>query len=1098
MASLVIALAMVLPAGAIPALSVHPADPPRAEAPSEVAVGPGTFPIEPAGARSTGVPPNGAPVGPSAAPRPSPASATDTIDLIANTVLAGSPAVRYANDLDGIAFDPTADTVFVAGSESGSIMGLGLRSGASQTIAAPLTSTDSGPNEAPGAMAYDSVDHQLFVADPGLNQVEVYNVSTSNGSATFSTNVTLAGGADPQQVLVIDSPDYIFVAEKGANAVAAIAGNTDTLVAQISVYSGPMSLAYDSTDDLVYVAGVLGATVSTFTPNPPGFPSGGAPIPVPADPSYVAWDPLVDQVWVASPGDLTAIDGATEAVLTSYPLPTGSRPGGLAWDPTAESFVADNVPAGNITLYTVDGNVLTAIDSGGTPGPLVVNQTSGDIAAVDTTGNELLEISGVNDTLTSRVSTGVSPGPFSYDPVSGRLDIPDTTSDRILEVSTTETAPGDHPVVRYLPVPGHPVAATFDSSAGLVVVALSNGEVVGLNVTTGAVVASSTPTGASALTDVLYADGQVFLSGSPSSVWSLNPVTLATEGTVNLPTGSTPRSMTFDPSLLKLYVTLGANEEVGEIDATNDQFLGSFLAPTDPEGIVYDPSNGYLFIAEGTENSVDVVSAATTESINNVAVGDFPTYLEYVAATQTVYVASTRSSEVSVLSAVNLGVSANILVGDYPDGLAYVNATGELYVADGPDSALSLISVGSPSGVPFNASFSATPSPTDVDLTTHLEVETTSPAWDFSFLYTDLPAGCRGGNYSVITCQPTSPNPAQSISVEVTSLGGDTENVTGTIDIAPDPTVPWFNASRTAVTVFTVLNLSVVAEGGTPPYRYSYSNAPAGCVGSTASNISCRPTTAGTYPITALVVDADGYPATANLTITVNRPLLANPTLSVPSVNVGSAVTISAGASDGTPPYHYTYTGLPAGCTSADASSVLCTPKATGNFSVKVSVVDASGASAVSTIYLLVNSAPSTSSAGLGVLVYAGVGIGLVVVVAIIAIVLSSRRRRAVPPLPEEGEGAAEAEATYGGAPSGSLPPAEPGADEAGASETATVPRYFVPTPGANPPSLAEAPEPEGGATAPARANLVCRNCGTVNEPWIVNCRKCHRPLQFT
>lgn len=44
-----------------------------------------------------------------------------------------------------------------------------------------------------------------------------------------------------------------------------------------------------------------------------------------------------------------------------------------------------------------------------------------------------------------------------------------------------------------------------------------------------------------------------------------------------------------------------------------------------------------------------------------------------------------------------------------------------------------------------------------------------------------------------------------------------------------------------------------------------------------------------------------------------------------------------------------------------------------------------------------------------------------------------------------------------------------------------------------------EAPTAQSGPVAgTARANLVCTHCGTVNEPWITNCRQCKRPLANT
>ncbi|MCI4317428.1 MAG: hypothetical protein L3J96_02725, partial [Thermoplasmata archaeon] len=60
-------------------------------------------------------------------------------------------------------------------------------------------------------------------------------------------------------------------------------------------------------------------------------------------------------------------------------------------------------------------------------------------------------------------------------------------------------------------------------------------------------------------------------------------------------------------------------------------------------------------------------------------------------------------------------------------------------------------------------------------------------------------------------------------------------------------------------------------------------------------------------------------------------------------LSLGQPITIGASVGGGVSPYSYTWTGLPAGCNSANRSSFSCTPSADGNFTIRVTVTDAAG-----------------------------------------------------------------------------------------------------------------------------------------------------------
>jgi hypothetical protein len=131
------------------------------------------------------------------------------------------------------------------------------------------------------------------------------------------------------------------------------------------------------------------------------------------------------------------------------------------------------------------------------------------------------------------------------------------------------------------------------------------------------------------------------------------------------------------------------------------------------------------------------------------------------------------------------------------------------------------------------------------------------------------------------------------------------------------------------------------------------------------------------------------------------------------------------------------------------------------------------------------------------------IGIAIAVIGAIIA-VLGYRAEPKARPVEEE----APAEGMVGlmGAPTPYAvpPPMTPETSSSGGPGTEKTvigdripppePPRFMPASEPEEPSATSGPAPSGAA----RPNRTCAKCGTVNEPWVTNCRKCKRPLAST
>jgi hypothetical protein len=260
------------------------------------------------------------------------------------------------------------------------------------------------------------------------------------------------------------------------------------------------------------------------------------------------------------------------------------------------------------------------------------------------------------------------------------------------------------------------------------------------------------------------------------------------------------------------------------------------------------------------------------------------------------------------------------------------------------------------------ARISATPSSADLGQAVQLNATPLAAHGSVSYNYTGLPAGCLSANVSILTCTPSAEG-SFLVTVHDSSTAGGVSNASANLTVGSDPSITAFTANRTSVTAGSAVQLTLTPAGGTMPYRYSYSGLPAGCSSSNSPTPTCTPTGTGNFTIGASLTDAAGYLVTASLDLTVNaRPSLTALTSDPQVVDVGQATVISITAAGGTAPLGYSFTGLPAGCVSADLASLSCTATVSGTFPIGATVTDADGWTASMVASLTVDPDPSVIS----------------------------------------------------------------------------------------------------------------------------------------
>jgi hypothetical protein len=266
----------------------------------------------------------------------------------------------------------------------------------------------------------------------------------------------------------------------------------------------------------------------------------------------------------------------------------------------------------------------------------------------------------------------------------------------------------------------------------------------------------------------------------------------------------------------------------------------------------------------------------------------------------------------------------------------------------------------------------------------------------YGYRWSGLPLGCDSANASTIACTPTAPSAGPVFVVVTDSLGGNASASAG-FSVNAAPTVAGVVPSRGSVDLGeTVTFTATGVAGGTGPLTYAWTGLPAGCASENAPSVVCRPATAGVSAVEVSVVDSVGGSANASLAFPVYAaPAVSAPNASAPSGETGTTVTFSTQVSGGVGPYSYAWSGLPAGCSSTNRSTVTCAPSTAGTYPVTVTVTDANGATARSaalpfTVEARPGAAPGPTTEE-DLLIALGVAAALVAIVVVAAVV---RRKR--------------------------------------------------------------------------------------------------------
>ncbi len=843
------------------------------------------------------------------------------------------------------------------------------------------------------------------LAVPSLNE---FVLGDSQGAYVYVMNAT--SGAEVAAIRAGNAPDsfaydpttgilYCALSGGASNAVAFVNLETERVIRTDSNLSNVEDVAYDPTNQLLYVSnftGVLALNASTGATIASVFIHWGL--------VALAVDPLTGDLLAADQGNNTiyAVNTSDLRVVTQFS--TGNRgagvdPDSLLYDPySLKVYAADS---GNGTVSVIDARTYSLnsthpeIYVGGLPASLALNPSQHEVYVSSCTpdNSRVCAFYDTNDTVVNHTYPGYYPTYVAFDPVSDRLLTYLVNDSVYVYNGSTDQR------VAFVPMIDSYLGAALDPTNGLEYIATPN--LGGICTVSGSVtifdpsahprVLESVPAGEGP-SQVAYdpTDQRVFVTNYCGNSVTAIEATNNSVVQLNLPVGSEPYGIAYDNRTNTLWVANYNSQNLTVLNASSLARVASISTPTGyPYGITYDPTNNSVFVTNDYAASLTVLNASTfAVTAASIPVGTYPQAPLYDPENGLVYVANGGSDNLSVVNATTLRAVGSIPTVAGTSSLALDPADHLLFATDGGGSRIVVVDTltntaesptlpasETPEGVvydpitrqvdvpnfgtgainilanlPVVANFSVTPALGEAGQPLSFSVSVTNGTAPYSYAYSGLPAGCASEELAAWSCTPTG-NGTFSITVTVRDSLGYTATANTSVSLVPALSTGALTLTPAATDVDFPVNVSWSAQGGALPWTYAYAGLPPGCASVNGSAFSCAPTAAGTYVVEGTVTDGFGVRESAWAVLTVNGPVeVASFEDETPQVEVNGTLVLEASVTGGAGPLRYAYRGLPSGCVSLNAPVLSCAPNVAGNFSVNLTVTDGVGAHASRTI----------------------------------------------------------------------------------------------------------------------------------------------------
>lgn len=882
---------------------------------------------------------------------------------------------RVGSAPSSLAFDSANQKLFVSNGGSNNLSII------QQPAGTVLGSTPIGHGSVQYATAYDPVNHDVYATSQNGGPGGTGNITVVNG-ATDKSVANITTSDFPIGVVVASSGDAYIVDQGSAYIEANITvlnESNNVPVASVPLFVSPSGATYDPAEKSVDVVDNGGSGVYRVdaTTNRIAGVEGGGPVALPGTNSLpLVYDGRNGNIYVVDPYR-TAVDVFTPAHTFLKAIPVGYNPTGIAFDNVTGNLFVSQELYGNVSI--ISGATNTVLGSTLKLGPfdsltaVAYDPHNNEIYVADLSGSNVTAFDATTYVKMSTVAVGSSPTSLVVDTTNHTVFVANRGSGNLSVINDTTNL-----IVKTVSLAGAYLLA-YDNVSNAIYNAYYAAD------SLSAVDASS----------------YVALSGSPLPLGGLGG--FYTEG------------IAFDPVNGNVYVTDSSGDAL-ETVATAPTYTVTFLEAGLPGGTSWSVTLQGAF-KSSTGTTIAFSEPAGTWSF---AVGSVAGYTANVTSgnvvvtsgPKTVYIGFTAVVSSYAVTFVESGLPASSLWNVTLNSVQNHSTTNSIGFVE-PGGSSYPFTVGVYTGYVANVTSGSVPvtsSPVTVDIGFTL----VRSAFAVTFIESGLPGPTlwsvtfHGALNSSTTTSIGFVDPNGTWPFIVGAVTGFTANVTyGNVTVAGVPqnvrigfsaipaqyTVTFSETGLAPSTLWTVSLAGVPKGSSTTSIAFSEPNGSYAFTVGTVTGYSATPNS-GSIPVA-------GGPALQGIVFTVGTlSLTVVLTASPANFTLGASTTLTATTAGGTPPFSYAFTGLPAGCSTQNTSSLACKPTASGTFTVNVTVTDSHGAVAHGTATLRVatggGSGTSPSSSNLlteGIIL----GVGLAAAALLILFFFGKRRRKTPP-----------------------------------------------------------------------------------------------------
>ena len=477
---------------------------------------------------------------------------------------------------------------------------------------------------------------------PKLASTPTANIQHRQSRSAAPSIPTISGFSGPEDVAYNPSNNLLYVANWGSNTVSVL-NSTNIIVATIPVGVNPFGVVYAPSNSFVYVVNHASFTVSVInsTSN-----SVLMTVPVGGYPYSAEYNPVNNDVYVTNffSGTVSVIDSKSNTVVATVTV--GAGPVGVAYDPlNHDIYVANGFMGTTVSVINSMNVVVATINVGPTPAALAFDPANGHMYA--TLNNTVSVIDGKTNTVIATIGGFSGAAGVAFDPVNNNMYVTNERSNTTSVIDSKTNA----------------IVATFKVGV------LFQG-----------------PNGPGDKGVAFYpATGAMYVANMGSNTITLNGGYTVVDAAVIFPGFNQPYDVTYNPSNNYLYVTNWGSNSVSVLNSTctcSNSIVTSIGVGVGPVGVVYDPANSFVYVVNHQSFTVSVINSTSNAVVATIPVGGNPYYAAFDPINNDIYVTNFFSNTVSVIDSKSNAVVTTIplAANSGPTGVAFDPVNNDLYV----------------------------------------------------------------------------------------------------------------------------------------------------------------------------------------------------------------------------------------------------------------------------------------------------------------------------------------------------------------------------------------------------------------------------------